>query len=202
MYRGNNNRIFPVIIIIIVVALIITAIVSAVQSLMNRGNNDATEAQVATIQDKLFDTSGSNRVRMTVRGPIVADEKHHSYRVVVSPSSRSLVTYNGYLDSPIDSLQFNNNARAYDEFVHALDKANIFEGKPLTGDADDTRGICATGRVYEYELLQGNSVAIRLWTSTCKGSVGSLRASNQQLHNLFITQIPDNEEALKKIDAI
>lgn len=202
MYRGNNTRVFPIIIIIIIIALIVTAVVSGINALMGGNRNNQSEETTVSTQDVLFDTSGANSVRMTVRGPIVSDEKHRSYRVSISPSSRSLVTYDGYLDTPLDTLQFGNNAKAYDEFVHALDKANAFDGTPLTGEDDDTRGICATGKIYEFELLQGSSVAKRLWTSTCKGSVGSLKASRVQVHNLFIEQIPDYEPTLKKIDAV
>jgi hypothetical protein len=66
-------------------------------------------------------------------------------------------------------------------------------------DKDSTLGICATGRVYEYEIIDGDTTVKRLWTSTCKGSPGSLKASADQLTNLFVAQIPDANNALGKI---
>ena len=110
-----------------------------------------------------------------------------------------MVTYSGYLSNTIDRIRLSNNVSAYDEFVHALDKADLPVGTQFEEDRDDTRGICATGRVYEYEILNGDAVVKRLWTSTCKGSPGSLRASADQLTNLFTAQIPDAREPLGKI---
>ena len=52
-------------------------------------------------------------------------------------------------------------------------------------------GICATGRVYEFNILDAGDVDEMLWTSTCGGSPGSLDASATQLSKLFINQIPD-----------
>jgi hypothetical protein len=139
-------------------------------------------------------------VRMTVRGPIVADENFRSYRVTVDNNSRDLVTYSGYLDDTIGSKHLGNNTRAYEQFVHALDKANLTKGTPFEGEKDDTRGICATGEVYEFEIVEAGSVVKRLWTSTCKGSSGSLRASVKQVSDLFLEQIPDSDELLDKVD--
>jgi hypothetical protein len=73
-------------------------------------------------------------------------------------------------------------------------------GDELTGDKNDTRGICATGLVYEFEVTDADSTVKRLWTSTCKGSPGSLKASVTQVKNLFLSQIPDSDHLLDKLD--
>jgi hypothetical protein len=70
----------------------------------------------------------------------------------------------------------------------------------LDGDKNDTRGICATGRVYEFEVLQGSSVVKRLWTSSCRGSQGSLKANVTQVQKLFTDQIPDGRKTLSEIN--
>lgn len=201
MYRGNNTKVLPVIIAIIVIALIVTAIVSAIQTLVGRSDDDSLP-EVDIAESTLLDTSGSGSVRMTVRGPLVSNEDFRSYRVIVSPSSRSLTTYRGYLDQTIESKQYDNNAKAYDEFVHALNKANMIRGEELVGEKNDTRGTCATGKVTEFEVVESSNVVKRLWTSTCKGSPGSLKASVKQIYTLFINQIPDYKEALDNIDAV
>lgn len=136
---------------------------------------------------------------MTVRGPIVADENHNSYRITITPSSRNLATYQGYLGAQIDAVTLGNNVAAYREFVNALDKANLPVGTQFEAENDSTLGICATGRVYEYEIINGDSTVKRLWTSTCKGSPGSLKASADQLTNLFVNQIPDARTLLREI---
>jgi hypothetical protein len=90
--------------------------------------------------------------------------------------------------------------KAYDEFVHALEKAALLRGAPFNENDDDTRGTCAAGRLYEYEIINNNQTVERLWTSTCKGSPGSLNASAEQLTDLFTRQIPDARAPLSKIN--
>ncbi len=177
----------------------IVAIVSLARAIFFSGGSQAPQ-QVDVSRDALLNTSVERKVQMTVRGPIVADEQFHSYRITVTPSSRALVTYSGYLNAQLDSIDLSNNSAAYGEFVHALDKANLALGAQFPEDKNDTRGICATGRVYEFAIMNGSDVVKHLWTSTCKGSPGSLRASTEQLRNLFLRQIPDSAAAIRKIN--
>lgn len=201
MYRGNGSRIFPVILVLIIIAIAIAALVSVGRAIFGGdGEQSSQQTQVDTSRDSLLNTSLGHSVRMTVRGPLVADENFRSYQVVVSPDNRSLTTYSGYLERSLETKQLTNNVPAYEEFVHALDKANMAKGEAFTGEKDDTRGICATGKIYEYEILNAGSVVKRLWTSTCKGSPGSLKASSKQLETLFNEQIPERKALLNKID--
>lgn len=178
----------------------IVALVSLARAIFFSGDRSSnTTQQIDVSREALLNTAEGHSVRMTIRGPIVADETFNSYRITITPSSRSLVTYKGYLGGQIDAVQLGNNVSAYEEFVHALDKAALPTGTQFPADKDDTRGICATGRIYEYEIINGDEVVKRLWTSTCKGSPGSLQASADQLTNLFIVQIPDARDVLNKI---
>lgn len=198
MYRGDRARIFPVIIVLVIIAIAIAALVSVGRMVF--GGGDQPGSQVDTSREALLNISADRSVRMTVRGPIVADETFRSYQIVVTPSSRTMTTYSGYLAQPIESQTYGNNVKAYEEFIYALDKAELEKGTPLAGDQDDTRGICATGKVHEFEIMNGTNVVKRLWTSDCKGSAGSLRASVKQLSSLFLRQIPDQKKILSKID--
>lgn len=195
---GKSSRIFPIILIIVIVVIAIAAFISIARAAFS-GDKKQQVAVVDVSRETLLATKPENRVQMTVRGGIVADEAFHSYRVSISPNARTLTTYNGYLATPVQTIQLGNNVAAYDEFVHALDKANLAKGKAFTDPEDDTRGICATGRVYEYEIIKNDSTVKRLWSSTCKGSPGSLQASVSQLTDLFVNQIPDGRTAINKI---
>lgn len=199
MYKSSSSKVLPIIIVIIIVAVAIAVLVSVGRAIFGGTNNPST-SKVDVGVESLLNTAVDRSVRMTVRGPLVADENFRSYQVAVDSSSRHLTTYSGYLDQTIQSVQLSNNTKAYEEFVYALNRANLMKGTELEGDKNDTRGICATGRVYEFEVLQGNSVIKRLWTSTCKGSQGSLKASVSQLQKLFLEQIPNNKATLKNID--
>jgi len=199
MYRGDRTRILPVIIVLIVIALAIAGLVAAGRAIFG-GDQPTNKAQPDISREALLNTAASRSVRMTVRGSLVADENFRSYQLSVSNNSRSLTTYSGYLAQPLATKQLGNNTISYDEFVHALDKANLAKGEAFTGDKDDTRGVCATGRVYEFEIMDGATTVKRLWTSTCKGSPGSLKASVKQLEALFLEQIPERKELLKTVD--
>lgn len=199
MYKGNSSRVLPVVIVLIVIAIAVAALVSIGRVIFS-GGSVADPSQVDTSRESLLNTASDHNVRMTVRGPIVADEDFRSYRVTINATSRSLVTYSGYLDETIGSKRLNNNNKAYEQFVHALDKANLVKGTPYNDERDDTRGICATGRVYEFEVRDSDGAVKRLWTSTCRGSKGTFVGSVEQVSNLFLEQIPDNDELLDKID--
>lgn len=200
MYRGNSSRILPVVLVLIVVAIVVAALVSIGRAILGGGDSSVEQSQIDAGRQALLNTASDHSVQMTVRGPIVANEDFRSYRVTVDPSTRNLTTYAGYLTQPVNSKALDNNAQAYEQFVYALDKANMMNAEAFTGEKDDTRGICASGRVYEFEVLSEGEVVKRLWTSTCKGSPGSFKASVSQVSDLFHDQIPDSKDLLDEID--
>jgi len=159
-----------------------------------------TTSQVDSSRQALLNTEADRSVRMVVRGSIVADEQFRSYQITVTPSSRRLVTYTGYLDKKLDEVVLSNNIPAYEEFVFSLDRANLVKGDELSGDKNDTRGICATGQVYQFVILKNDKNVKNLWTSTCRGSKGSLDANVDQLRALFVRQIPTATDLIRKID--
>jgi hypothetical protein len=198
MYRGNASRVVPIVLVLIVIAIAIAALVSVGRAIFGV-DTPTSQTQVDVGHEALVNTSADRSVRMTVRGPIVADEDFRSYQVSVDSSTRTLTTYSGYLEKSLDMKQYGNNVKAYEELVYALDKANMMKGDELKDAANDTRGICATGKVYQFEVLQNNSTVKQLWTSTCQGSSGSFKASVPQVEGLFIKQIPDSKSLLDKI---
>lgn len=188
MKRSVVQRIIPLIFILFIVGLVIAAIVSVVRIVT--GNNQPV-VELDGGNTSLLSTAATSKVRMTVRGPIVGNEEFRSYQVAVTPGSREFTRYAGYIKTPIADKSYSNNTAAYDEFVHALSKADLAKGTPLTGDVNDTRGVCATGQLHEFEIFNDNKVIKRLWTSSCKGSAGSLAADVEQLRALFLAQVPD-----------
>lgn len=198
MQRNSGTRFFPIIIIIIIAALVIAAVVSIGRAVFNGGGDSSEEtSQVDQGRDALLDTSAGHSVQMTVRGPIVAEENFNSYRVSVSTTERAMSVYSGYLESQINGKTLENNTQAYEQFVYALDKANMMKGQmPDDETKNDIRGICASGYVYEFAVLSGGNEVKKLWTSTCDGSKGTLDASKDQLSRLFLTQIPDSNKLI------
>lgn len=194
MYKGSGPRIFPIIVAIVVIAIVIAALFSVGRMIfLDGGSSESTgdsAEQTINLQEEVLKTNASREVRYTVRGPIVAEENFRSYQITVGPSSRSMITYSGYLDEVLENRTFGNNTRAYEEFVHALDKASISNTREAKDE--DIRGVCATqGRAYTFETLNSGKPTYTIWTSTCGGSKGSMAANVSQIHALFSNQIPD-----------
>lgn len=205
MERNGLRRLIPIVLVIVVIGIAITALVSVGRTFFGGSSpspsaSPSSSSQATTDSQGLTSTLADRSVRMTVRGPITAQESFHSYTVTISPDARNMTTYQGYLGQTVDNSQLTNNLQAYEQFVFALDRANLMEGTPLTGDANDTRGICATGRIYLFEMLQGTNTVKALWTSSCKGSAGSLKANLTQVSQLFRSQIPNFTKLATKVN--
>lgn len=191
MANYRTSRILPTILTIVIIIVAIAGLVTLAR-LVFTGSTSKTQPVVDVSQQNLLNTSDGRAVSMTVRGPIVADEDFRSYSFTISPTSRQFQAYTGYLDVVTNQQTLPNSTAAYDQFVHALDKANMVAGTPLEGDKNNVLGICATGKVYEFSLLKDGNIEETLWTSTCSGSKGSLKGSATQLSQLFLNQIPNS----------
>lgn len=200
MNPNRNSQLLPVILIVVIVVVSVAAIVALARTLLF-GGSDSGEQTEDPQRDALIQTTSDRAVRMTIRGPITADEKFRSYQITVSPSSRVMTTYAGYLDQQIDSVQLANNTRAYEEFVFALNREKMMEGTPLEGAQNDRRGLCPGGKVIEFETLQNGNPVKLLWTSTCGGNAkGSYKGNANLVSDMFLAQIPQGPDLLKKIN--
>lgn len=189
MYKSNSARVVPLIIFIVVSIALILGLI-AVGRYIFGGATRSDDESISQARDELLTVNVDRSARMTIRGPIVADENFRTYEVIVSPTERLYSVYNGYRDDLDSRERLSNNTRAYEQFVYALDKAALTKpGKYTESEASDLRGICATGRVYEFALYDEEEQIQRYWTSTCSGSPGTLGASVQQVTNLFSAQL-------------
>lgn len=199
MATYRSSRVFPIILVVIIIIIAITALVSLARVVFFSGSSPSN-ATVDVSRDALLATDADRRVEMTVRGPIVADERFSSYRVSISPSIRTITTYQSYLDRVVDRVELGNNVVAYEQFVFALDKANLSDGEEFGDERDDIRGVCATGEVTQFAILDGEKSVKTLWTSTCGGSPGTLDGNVTQLKGLFIRQIPDANRVIQAVN--
>jgi hypothetical protein len=198
MANYKVTKILPIALVLIIVAVAIAALVSIARVIFYPNSSNSTSS-VDVGKAALLDTSAGHAVRLTVRGKLVADENFNSYQIQITPSERKLTIYKGYLDNSINNISLGNNLPSYEQFVYALDKAKLDDGTELTGDSNNQRGICATGYVYNFEIMKDNKSVKQLWTSSCSGSKGSLSASVDQLIGLFMSQIPNAETMTSNI---
>lgn len=194
MYRSSSTRIIPIILVVVVMIAVVAGLIAVGRFLFSGGGqqHEAEQEQVETARDHLLTLGADRSVRATVRGPIVGDDRFQTQRITITPNSRVYTVYRGYLEDIDDQKSYDNNMQAYEEFVHALDKADMTQpGTVSPEDATDVRGICATGRIYEFEIIGPSGTLDRRWTSGCGGSPGSFGADVDQVINLFSAQIPE-----------
>lgn len=196
MYRGNS-KILPVVLIIVVMIVAIFAVVAVGRALLNR--NAPAEPVDDSVSRALVTSDADHSVRMTVRGPIVADEEFNSYRIDVSPIGRRMITYKGYQDQIIEDTRLANSTDAYVEFIHALNRMEFTKERKLDEAQDDLRGVCPEGRLYTFEILQAQSVIKQLWTSSCRKASGSFGGDAVEIRDLFLKQIPDSNTKLRDL---
>jgi hypothetical protein len=182
------TRFIQISFVLLVVVLIIVGIGYVGRLLFFSGNSSS--AKTDTSRSALVNTSADRAVRLSVRGPIVADEDFRSYTIRITPNERVLTLTKGYLNVSFDNITLGNNIPSYDQFVHALDLANMMSGTELSGSNNDTRGVCAQGRLYEFQIFKADQTVKSLWATSCSGYSGSETGSVSTLLELFKDQIP------------
>lgn len=197
MYKGSKSRFFPILVIIIIAAIVIFGIVSIVRSLLPSNDGSQKKDPTVSLNSKLLNTDGDRSVSIEARGPIVGNEAFRSYEITISPTSRTITTWSGYNRSTVvDSESLPNNTKAYGQFVHALDYAGYTKTSPVK--SDDTKGLCADGRVYNFVLASGADSIDNRWTTNC-GVKGSFAGSGPSIRSLFLSQIPKAQDDISKI---
>ena len=198
MDRSGLSRLIPIVLVVIIVIVAVAALISVGRALFGGEGSPSPLPLVNNGKESLTNTNADRSVRMTARGPITAEETFRSFKIDISPNKRVMTTYKGYVGEVIENNEYENSIPAYTQFVNALSRAELMNGTPLTGEANNTNGICATGTLYEFEVRKGSDTVQKLWTSTCKGTVGSLDASVSQVKRLFQVQIPDYSKLVNK----
>ena len=199
-YSQNSfSRFVPILLVIVITIVAVAAVIAIGQALFGGEQKQTDTPQVDIGREALLSSDLSRSVRLTVRGPIVADESHRSFQITIGPNNRVMTTYEGYLEKEIDSKKFDNNTRAYEELIYALDKRKMMEGRELTPEENDLRGICATGKIYMFETLLNDQSVKTLWTSDCSGSKGSALANVDEIVDMFIKQIPEGNKMASSV---
>lgn len=182
-------RFMPAVFMLVTIALIIAGAVSLGRVLlMPSGNKEPSDNS----QTQLVSTTSTASVRMNVRGPIVATENFRGFSIVVAPQSRQMSVYSGYNLNVLTQTNLTNVPSGYEQFVYALKNLKLADGKELSGDKNDTKGVCPTGILYEFAILDNNKSVKTLWTTNCASYRGSLKANRSELYNLFMAQIPNS----------
>ncbi len=132
----------------------------------------------------------STQVRLTIDGPIVAEQEHQAYRITVSRSETQIETLQGYQYMPIETKSYDNNRESYSNFLRAIDMNGFAKGNSKSGSKDE-RGVCPEGNRLIMEIIDGSNRIQRYWTTTCGG--GTFRGNSAKVRQLFNKQVPSTE---------
>lgn len=190
--RGESGPNRPVIIGIVALVLIVGAIFFALS-----GGLFGSKADVS--RPKVSDVTVSRSVRMTVDGPIVANEDRESYRITVGYDRRTVEGMKTYTRDIVATQTFDNNRSAYTEFVYALDRAGYDKRRTVSDAQADPRGVCPNGYRYTFEILDSGRMIDSAWTSSCSNARGTMNTPGSTLRALFDKQITDLSQAIKPV---
>lgn len=141
-------------------------------------------------------------VRLTVEGPVVADQNHNAYQITVGRNTSKVETFKGYERTLIDSKIYENNQESYETFLLALERASFQrfqEPKQKEGaPKPDPRGVCPKGTRYTYELIDGTDTLLSSWSASCVK--GTFRGEPKTVRSLFSKQIPELSRTIRGLN--
>ncbi len=185
--KYSTTPVTPILLVVAIVAVILIGLYLLIQVIFPSSNPGQS---VTSDQQALLESAVDSSIRMTVRGPIVAEENFRSYQVIISPINRSLVISKGYQGQEINRVPLSNNTPSYEQFTGALNQANFVKTNSTNYD-DNLSGLCASGVLYKFEIVKANQAVKQLWASSCSSVRGSLGANLDTILKLFAAQIPN-----------
>jgi hypothetical protein len=75
----------------------------------------------------------------------------------------------------------------------------MMSAQPFSGSSDETRGVCSSGRLYEFTVENNEGVEKRLWTTSCSSAKGSQKANLSTINQLFLRQIPEYRDRVPSL---
>lgn len=128
-------------------------------------------------------------VRMTIDGPVNADQIHNVVKVTVGRDKSSYQYISGYEGRVVNEVNFRNNENSYKNFLSALTRAGFTNGDPNKQN-ENYLGYCPLASRYIFEVYEGSNVIQKYWTTSCqttKTYLGNFPVTLQ----LFKAQIPN-----------
>lgn len=176
----------------LIIFLVFVVGIVVVLSFLFNGGRRGNKVTVPEVDLVSYATKDSKVIAIT-DGPITGDDTHRAIRITVDRHSRTMDVIEGYQGKVVASRSYVNNQKAYNEFIHALDRAGF--SKPRNTNLDSEKGVCATGRRYIFELTENDKSVSRTWTASC--AKGNTSAEPSRVTNLFRKQITDYDELVR-----
>lgn len=127
-------------------------------------------------------------VRLSIDGPINADQNHQAVRITVGQSDTTYQQIQGYEGTVVNQQTYANNTSAYSNFLYALGHAGFTKGDPSKTLANE-KGYCPLGSRYIFELIDGDHTVQRYWATSC-GKPATYKGNANLTLTLFKAQVP------------
>jgi hypothetical protein len=135
--------------------------------------------------------------RLTIDGPIVANQSHVAIRVTVGRDDVTFEQIQGYQGGVVNQQTFANNSDAYVNFLFAMEHAGLTKGNKAA-NLKDERGYCPLGSRYIIEFVQEDKELERYWATSC-GGVKTYQGALGLTLALFKAQVPGYVDLSKNV---
>jgi hypothetical protein len=129
------------------------------------------------------------QVRLTIDGPINADQTHQQVQITVSAFESTFQQIQGYDGTVVKAQSYYNTQNSYYAFLSALMQASFTRGTIPPGLSHDT-GFCPLGDRYDIELVQDGQQLEHYWITSC-GGTSTFKGNFPLTLSLFQAQIPN-----------
>jgi hypothetical protein len=185
MEFASRLRWILVISVMIIVLILVGWGLFTIASNIFRGDQSQPETTSETINQVESTAVASYKVE----GPVVANEDHRSYTIVVSENVVTMKTFSNYDKTLIAEKNYTNTPAAYESFLSALSNANVtaLARNTSTEFSFEDQGVCATGRKFFLEL----DTSLFRWSTSCSNKQGNAGFNMAPVSSLFQRQVPD-----------
>jgi hypothetical protein len=128
-------------------------------------------------------------VRLTIDGPITADQTHQAVRITVGQEDTIYEQVQGYQGTVVNQQSYASNQNSYSNFLYALGHAGFTRGDPSKVLANE-KGYCPLGSRYVFELIDSGNTIQRYWGTSC-GNPKTYKGNLNLTLSLFKAQVPD-----------
>ena len=189
MKRGGPTRLGIGLMVLVVATVMIGGLVWVGKTFFG-GQNTSNSETVSAGQKLLDKPTTQTTVRLSVRGPITAQEAHYSIALTINANSRNLVIWRGYDGTIITQENLTNSSGSFNDLLAALNRAGMMKENKNAADTAN-QGICAVGQVIQFEVLDGEKSTQKLWTTSCQELQGNFDGLTANVIDLFLDQVPD-----------
>lgn len=188
---------FGAIALVILIAMVmIGGIVFLAQTIFGGKNEPKKSEQQVT--HSILEPTDSTVVRMEVRGPVLAKERHYEISTSITPNQRKLVIYKGYgREDVLKTMELGNTKEAFANFLAALGDNGFIKANEKS--AQKSSGLCASGQLIDFILDNGSYGKSELWTTSCGDIEGSFNGNGAAVTNLILGQLPGSKAAIDEV---